>query len=104
MSIEFNNLKLYRKESGLTQEQVAEKLNVSRQAVAKWENGEFEGEELEISDPHLTYIPRGFKLPVCDVLPAAGEVRRGTYALKGSERHLCRFFIPFKSRLFYAAQ
>lgn len=40
MSIEFNNLKLYRKESGLTQEQVAEKLNVSRQAVAKWENGD----------------------------------------------------------------
>ncbi len=65
--------------------------------AAKWENGEFEGEELEISDPHLTYIPRGFKLPVCDVLPAAGEVRRGTYALKGSERHLCRFFIPSKT-------
>lgn len=40
MSIEFNNLKIYRKENGLTQEQVAEKLNVSRQAVAKWENGE----------------------------------------------------------------
>lgn len=39
MSIEFNNLKIYRRESGLTQEQVAEKLNVSRQAVAKWENG-----------------------------------------------------------------
>ena len=38
MSIEFNNLKIYRRESGLTQEQVAEKLNVSRQAVAKWEN------------------------------------------------------------------
>ncbi len=40
MAIEFNNLKLYRKQSGLTQEQVAEKLGVSRQAVAKWENGE----------------------------------------------------------------
>ena len=40
MSIEFNNLKIFRKDSGLTQEQVAEKLNVSRQAVAKWENGE----------------------------------------------------------------
>lgn len=40
MSIEFNNLKIYRRESGLTQEQVAEKLNVSRQAVAKWENGD----------------------------------------------------------------
>lgn len=40
MAIEFNNLKLYRKQSGMTQEQVAEKLGVSRQAVAKWENGE----------------------------------------------------------------
>ncbi len=40
MSIEYNNLKLFRKQNGLTQEQVAEKLNVSRQAVAKWENGD----------------------------------------------------------------
>ena len=40
MAIEFSNLKLYRKQSVLTQEQVAEKLGVSRQAVAKWENGE----------------------------------------------------------------
>lgn len=40
MSIEFNNLKIYRKENGLTQEEVAEKLGVSRQAVAKWENGD----------------------------------------------------------------
>ena len=40
MAIEFNNLKLYRKQSGMTQEQVAEKLGVSRQAVAKWESGE----------------------------------------------------------------
>lgn len=40
MSIEFNNLKIYRREKGLTQEEVAEKLGVSRQAVAKWENGD----------------------------------------------------------------
>ena len=40
MSIEFNNLKIYRTQCGYTQEEVAEKLGVSRQAVAKWERGE----------------------------------------------------------------
>lgn len=32
-------LKNYRKEKGLTQEELAEKIHVSRSAVAKWENG-----------------------------------------------------------------
>ena len=40
MSIAFTNLKLFRKQNGFTQEEIAEKLNVSRQAVAKWESGE----------------------------------------------------------------
>ena len=40
MGIEFNNLKMYRKKNKFTQEQVAERLGVSRQAVAKWERGE----------------------------------------------------------------
>lgn len=34
------NLKLLRKKFGYSQEEVAEKINVSRQSVAKWENGE----------------------------------------------------------------
>jgi AbrB family looped-hinge helix DNA binding protein len=34
------NLKYLRKKSQLSQEELAEKLNVSRQSVAKWENGE----------------------------------------------------------------
>ena len=38
--MDFNNLKMFRKQNGYTQEQVAEKLGVSRQAVAKWERGE----------------------------------------------------------------
>lgn len=38
--MDFNNLKLFRKRNGYTQEQIAEKLGVSRQAVAKWERGE----------------------------------------------------------------
>ena len=36
----FNNLKPLRKQNGLTQEQIAEKLGVSRQTIAKWERGE----------------------------------------------------------------
>jgi len=35
-----SNLKKLRKTARLTQEQVAEKLNVSRQSVAKWESGD----------------------------------------------------------------
>ncbi len=40
MSIQFNNLKIFRMKEGLTQEDIAGKLNVSRQSVAKWERGE----------------------------------------------------------------
>lgn len=34
------NLKLLRKNAGMSQEQLAEKVKVSRQSVSKWENGE----------------------------------------------------------------
>lgn len=40
MSISFSRLKMFRKQNGYTQEEIAEKLGVSRQAVAKWEKGE----------------------------------------------------------------
>ncbi len=40
MNIQFSNLKMYRVKAGLTQEDIAEKTGVSRQAVAKWEKGE----------------------------------------------------------------
>lgn len=33
-----DKIKEYRKSSGLSQEELAEKLNVSRQAITKWEN------------------------------------------------------------------
>mgnify|MGYP003301770653 CR=1 FL=1 len=35
-----DNLKLIRKSKNMSQEQLAEKVNVSRQSVSKWENGE----------------------------------------------------------------
>lgn len=38
--MQFSRLKIFRKQKGLTQEEIAEKLGVSRQAVAKWERGE----------------------------------------------------------------
>ncbi len=34
------NLAAYRKKSGMTQEQLAEQLNITRQAVSKWESGQ----------------------------------------------------------------
>lgn len=39
MVFEYNNLKLFRQQHGFTQEQIAERLSVSRQAVVKWESG-----------------------------------------------------------------
>ena len=35
-----DNLKIIRKDNNLSQEQLAEKLGVSRQAVSKWESGQ----------------------------------------------------------------
>lgn len=35
-----SNIKFLRKRAGLSQEELAEKIEVSRQSVAKWENGE----------------------------------------------------------------
>ena len=35
-----DNLKLIRKNKNMSQELLAEKMNVSRQSVSKWENGE----------------------------------------------------------------
>lgn len=44
-----NNIKCYREQKNLSQMAVAEKLNISQQAIAKWENGDS--------------LPRADKLP-----------------------------------------
>lgn len=44
------NLSALRKKNNLTQEQLAEKLNITRQAVSKWESG--------ISLPDLSLVPK----------------------------------------------
>ena len=61
-----------RKGKELTQEQLAEQLNVSRQSVSKWENGQAvpEVEKLvELSRALLLFLPRmgtmGKNRPVC---------------------------------------
>ena len=45
-----NNIAKWRKEKGMTQDQLAEKLAVSAQAVSKWENG--------VSMPDITLVPQ----------------------------------------------
>ena len=39
MAIQYDNFRIFRKQSGLTQEELAQKLYVSRTAVSKWESG-----------------------------------------------------------------
>ena len=62
--MEFNEkLQFFRKKSGLTQEQLAEKLNISRTAVSKWESGRgFPNIEA------LKNISKVFQVPIDDLL------------------------------------
>ena len=39
MTLFEDQIKHYRKQAGLSQEKMAEKIGVSRQAITKWENG-----------------------------------------------------------------
>lgn len=40
MAMNFSRIKLLRRSAGLTQEELAERVGVTRQAVAKWEKGD----------------------------------------------------------------
>lgn len=65
--------------------------------AADWANGDFDGETLEVSDPHLEYIPRGFRIPEFKTIAPAKPVRAGVYTLKNSERRYCRNHIQSPS-------
>ena len=60
-----NKIRLLRTNKGLTQEQLAEQLHVSGQAVSKWEN--------ETSTPDITMLPilaDYFGIPIDDLITA----------------------------------
>ena len=57
------NLKALRKAKGYSQEEVAEKINVSRQSVAKWENEESIPDVIKCSEPQ--YVAAAFFLFSC---------------------------------------
>lgn len=58
-----DNLKILRKNSGLSQEELSIKLNVCRQTISKWEQG------LSVPDAEmLISISEVFKTPVSDIL------------------------------------
>lgn len=59
-----DNIKFYRKKNQLTQDDIAEACNVTRQAVSKWENGKTQPDiqtlsmlasTLEVSEEDLIY-------------------------------------------------
>ena len=64
-----NKLKDLRKQAGLSQEQMAERLNVSRQAITKWET------DAGMPDiPNLVAIARLFAITVDELLGEGGAV------------------------------
>ena len=75
-----------RKESGLSQEQLAEKLDISRQAVSKWETGESQpdlSKLISLGDIFSVSIDElcGKKSPVYDREPAAKRAKSSNMIL-----------------------
>lgn len=68
-----DNLKALRKEKGLTQEELAIRINVVRQTVSKWEKG------LSVPDAAmLMKLAEIFECPVSRLLGAEGEAKPDT--------------------------
>ena len=54
-----NNLKYLRNKAGLSQENIAHEMNVSQQAIAKWENGD--------SMPRADKLPELARILQCEI-------------------------------------
>ncbi|MFR6508530.1 MAG: helix-turn-helix transcriptional regulator [Dorea sp.] len=67
------NVKMLRKQAGMSQEQLAEKLGVSRQAVTKWETG------AGIPDiENIMAISMLFDISIDDLLSNEREFKKGS--------------------------
>lgn len=71
-----DKLQILRKNKGLTQEELADKLNVSRAAVAKWEAGQSYPDIanlIQLSEMMNVTVDYLVKDQSCSVEPSAGE-------------------------------
>ena len=74
MSTIGNNIYSLRKKSGMTQEELADRVNISYQAVSKWENGS--------TSPDISMLPllaAVFGTSIDSLMGYAAEKRRTTY-------------------------
>ncbi|MDY3986024.1 helix-turn-helix domain-containing protein, partial [Dysosmobacter sp.] len=85
-------ISMYRKDLGISQEALGERLGVSRQAVSKWETDAASPDmanlialarEFGVSVAELTQTPEPRDVPVTDV-PAGSPSRRGWWAALGA--------------------
>ena len=74
------NIKNIRKKNNITQEELAEKLNVTRQAVSSWENGKTEP-DIET----LTNIAQIFDISIDELVDG---IPKGIKELRGKKSHL----------------
>lgn len=82
------NISSYRRKLVITQEELAEKLNVTRQAVSNWENGKTEP-DIET----LTRIAQIFDISIDELVDG---IPKGITELRGKKNHL-KFGIIFTS-------
>ncbi len=87
------NIQRLRKEQKLTQEQLAEKLGVSAQAVSKWENG--------ITYPDITLIPELaelFEVSIEEIFGTEKQPPAVTYVEEAERKNLDEIFFRVRIR------